>query len=269
MLLAWTRCGCSDRRFCFSVMLTLLLIMSWCTWHPEIVSLAQEPDQPEKASILIAVSELASAMKEPNLRIVDARSQDEYAKGHLAGAMWVDVNDWKTLATADAGLRDTKGWSEKVGRLGISRTSYVVVYGDRLSDTARIWWLLKYLGVERVAILDGGWQWCVKEGRPAEKTSRTIVPTSFKPNFQLDRLEEIVSLKKSIRAGNVQVVDARSADEFTGKDVRGKRGGRIPGAAHLEWKELLSDDGRFKTREELRALFRERGILPDETAVCY
>ena len=269
MVLALKRCRFSDRCSCLSVMLTWLLIMSWCTWHPENVSVAQEPDQPEKASILITDSELASAMKEPNLRILDARSQHEYAKGHLAGAMRVDVNDWKTLATADGGLRDSKGWSAKVGRLGISRHSQVVVYGDRLSDTARIWWLLKYVGVKNAAIFDGGWRRWVKQGRPAEKSVPKVAATAFKPKFQLDRLEEIDSLKESLRVGNVQVVDARSTDEFTGKDVRDERGGHIPGAAHLEWKELLAQDGRFKPREELRALFRERGILPDETAVCY
>ncbi len=181
MVLALKRCRFSDRRSCLSVMLTWLLIMSWCTWHPENVSVAQEPDQPEKASILITDSELASAMKEPNLRILDARSQHEYAKGHLAGAMRVDVNDWKTLATADRGLRDRKGWSEKVGRLGISRHSQVVVYGDRLSDTARIWWLLKYVGVENAAILDGGWRRWVKQGRPAEKSVPKVAATALLP----------------------------------------------------------------------------------------
>ena len=145
----------------------------------------------------------------------------------------------------------------------------MVVYGDRLSDTARIWWLLKYVGVENAAILDGGWRRWVKQGRPMEKSVPKVAATALKPKFQLDRLEEIDSLKKSLRVGNVQVVDARSTDEFTGKDVLDKRGGHIPGATHLEWKELLAQDGRFKTREELRALFRQRGILPDETAVCY
>jgi thiosulfate/3-mercaptopyruvate sulfurtransferase len=77
------------------------------------------------------------------------------------------------------------------------------------------------------------------------------------------------SLEKSLRSRDVQVIDARSRDEFTGKEVRGKRGGHIAGATHLEWKELISADGRFKTPEQLRELFRERGILPDRTAVCY
>ena len=68
-------------------------------------------------------------------------------------------------------------------------------------------------------------------------------------------------MRKSLDNSNVNVLDTRSADEFNA--------GRIPGAAHLEWKELVASDGRFKTKAELRALFRDRGIAPSEAAVCY
>ncbi|HUS40421.1 MAG TPA: rhodanese-like domain-containing protein, partial [Pirellulales bacterium] len=83
----------------------------------------------------------------------------------------------------------------------------------------------------------------------------------FKPEFQADRLEEINLLKKSLKSDKLKVVDTRSDSEFAD--------GRIPGAAHLEWKELVAKDGRFKTTTQLQQLFRSRGIMPDETAVCY
>ena len=66
-----------------------------------------------------------------------------------------------------------------------------------------------------------------------ETTSPNVEAVKFEPKFQADRLEEIDSLKKSVKSGKVTVVDARSTDEFTGKEVRGKRGGHIPGAKHL------------------------------------
>jgi thiosulfate/3-mercaptopyruvate sulfurtransferase len=94
-----------------------------------------------------------------------------------------------------------------------------------------------------------------------------VEAVKFEPKFQADRLEEIDALKKGVGSGAVTVVDTRSRDEFTGKDIRGKRGGHIPGAKHLEWKELLAEDGRFKSPEQLRALFRQRGIVPEQTAV--
>jgi thiosulfate/3-mercaptopyruvate sulfurtransferase len=118
-----------------------------------------------------------------------------------------------------------------------------------------------------VAILDGGWQIWLQDQRPIDTKPAKAEVVTFEPRFQPDRLEEIDPLKKSITTGTVTVVDARSQDEFTGKDVRGKRAGHIPGSKLLEWKELLAADGRFKPREQLRELFRKRGITPEQTAV--
>jgi len=108
-----------------------------------------------------------------------------------------------------------------------------------------------------------------KDKRPTDTDVLKHMGVKFEPKFQADRLEEIDSLKKSVQAGKVTVVDTRTNDEFTGKEVRGKRGGHIPDAKHLEWKEMLAGDGRFKSPEQLRELFKQRGIQPDKTAVCY
>jgi thiosulfate/3-mercaptopyruvate sulfurtransferase len=219
--------------------------------------------------MLIEPKELEARLLEANLRVLDARSRDEYLKGHIPGAIWVDVASWQAQGRRKDGFHDKAAWSEMVGGLGIDNAAKVVVYGSAPTDTARIWWTLKYLGVADVAILNGGWNAWTTEGRPTETAEPAVAPARFEPDFQADRLEEIDTLKEGVRTGAVQMVDARSAAEYTGQDVRGPRGGHIPSAAHLEWKELLTADGRFKSRDELRELFRQRGILPDETAVCY
>jgi len=118
-----------------------------------------------------------------------------------------------------------------------------------------------------VAILDGGWQLWMSEKRPTDSTSPSIKDVAFAPKFQADRLEEMESLKKSLRSADVALLDARSEAEFTGKEIRGKRGGHIPGAKLLEWKEMLAKDGRFKSPEQLGELFRRHGIQPQQTAV--
>lgn len=217
--------------------------------------------------MLIEPSEL---QKEPNrqeIRILDARPQGEYAKCHIPGAAWVDVKSWQELGRKEGGLHDANAWGEAVGRLGIRPDARVVVYGSSLPDTARIWWTLKYAGVRDVAILDGGWALWSKEDRPTDASAPAIAAVQFQPKFQADRLEEIDALKESLSSGRMTVVDTRTKDEFTGKDVRGKRGGHIPGAKHLEWKELLAADGRFKSPPQLRELFGQRGIRPEQTAV--
>src|SRR5262249_38822695 len=149
------------------------------------------------------------------------------------------VRRWQQLGSREGGFHDEQAWGKEVGQLGIGPNSSVVVYDSPLPDTARVWWTLKYLGVENAAILDGGWERWVRENRPTDTSSPRIEAVAFQPNFQTDRLEEIDSLKTALRDGKVTVVDARSEGEFTGKDVRGKRGGHIPGATLLEWKELL------------------------------
>ena len=235
----------------------MLICVSTITAADKRVATANTRD----VSILVEPDQLQKQLNDKNLRVLDVRSQNEYAKGHIPGALRVDVGDWKNLATTDNGLHDARGWAAKLGRLGITSKTHVVVYGGRLTDTARIWWLLKYLGVKKASLLNGSWESWRKKERPTETSTPKISATKFKPDFQADRLEEIDSLKKSLKSATVKVVDTRSDSEFAS--------GRIPGSAHLEWKELVAKDGRFKTKSQLRELFRKRGIMPDETAVCY
>ena len=226
-----------------------------------VATAAAEREKATKPKMLVQPAHLQKELNNKNLRILDVRSAAEYRKGHIPGVFRVDVSDWKSLATADNGLHDAKGWSKKVSPLGLRKGMHVVVYGGRLTDTARIWWLLKYVGVENAAILNGSWDSWVKSNRPTATSTPKVAATDFKPKFQADRLEEIDSLKKSLKSDKLKVVDTRSNSEFAG--------GRIPGSAHLEWKELVAKDGRFKTKTQLQQLFRKRGIMPDETAVCY
>lgn len=227
------------------------------------------PKPPAASHILIEATQLEKKLQEPGWRILDTRPDDEYAKGHIPGAVRVDVKTWQGQGKKQDGFRDAKAWAELVGKLGIRRDSHVVVYGSSLTDTARIWWTLKYLGMEHVAILDGGWSAWTKAKLATETAAAAPKRAVFEPKFQPDRLEEHDAMKKSLKADKIKIVDARSDEEFQGTVNKGKRPGRIPGAAHLEWKELLADDGRFKTPAELRDLFRKRGILPDATAICY
>lgn len=221
------------------------------------------------ATLLIEPDALAKRLKEPKMRILDSRSKADYLKSHIPGAAWVDVAKWQALGTTEGGFHDTKAWGALVGGLGIDHDTHVVVYGTSPPNSSRIWWTLRYLGLKNALLLDGGWAGWMKAKQPVETASPTTPAVSFKPSFQADLLEEIDSMKEVVKAGKVKIVDTRSRDEFTGKVVKGKRGGHIPGAILLEWKELLAEDGRFKTPAQLRELFKKRGIEPGETTICY
>lgn len=221
-----------------------------------------EAAKPKRASqMLVEPAQLQKKLSEAGVRILDVRSSEDYNKGHIPGALRVDVGDWKASAFADSGLHDAKGWAAKLGALGITPNTNVVVYGGSISDAARIWWLLKYVGVEHASLLNGGWESWAKLDLPSETATPQVDKTQFKTAFQTERVADIDSLKKSLKSDQLKVVDTRSDSEFTS--------GRIPGSTHLEWKELVAEDGRFKTRKQLRQLFGDKGIMPDEAAVCY
>lgn len=226
-----------------------------------LIAAAEEQSNSSKPSLLLQPAELQQKLNDKDLRILDVRSENDYAEAHIPGAVRVDVGDWKSLAASENGLHDAKRWAEKIGSFGIDGGTHVVVYGSNVTDTARIWWLLKYVGVTNVSILDGGWQWWTKIDRPVEESTPQVSAKVFTPKFQADRLAEIETVKNSLRAEQVKVVDTRSDGEFAS--------GHIPDAVHLEWTHLLAENGRFKSPTELKRIFRDQGILPTETAVCY
>lgn len=229
---------------------------------------AEVPAAAVPFGLLVTVEELEGRLVDETVRILDVRSAAEYDAGHIPGAVRVDVNEWRARALAGngAGLHDADAWADVVGALGIDALTNVVVYSTNPTSAARIWWTLKYLGVENAAILDGGWDFWVAQDAPVSTEPAIVPPVSFEPAFQTDRLAEIGDLKKSYAAEDVVVVDARSEGEFRGS---GEGRGRIPGAAHLEWSELLTEEGRYKSKAELKKLFAEHGLSADKTTVTH
>lgn len=189
------------------------------------------------------------------------RKKEAFDQERIPGVRWVDHETWKS-ALGDA--TDVKGWSKRIGDLGIAMDSKVVVYDDASDkDAARIWWLLRYWGANDVRLLNGGWKLWQAEGYPVETTEpATVQAVEFTATPQTSRLVTKDQVLASLRDHSLQIVDARSEDEFCGVELRkNKRGGAIPGAKHLEWKDLIdSDTGRFKSADQLRKEFNRAGI---------
>jgi len=215
----------------------------------------------EEFALIWAPSELAARFADDGLRILDARSKQAYDESHVRGAVHVAVADWKSQASADGGLHDVAAWSDRLGAVGIDNSTRVIVYGDSMPSTARVWWTLKYVGVAHAAVLDGGWQAWLESGGETSSESSAIEPAQFTPEFQPQRLAEIGDLKESYQAADVALVDTRSDGEFSG--------GHIPGAVRVEWSDLLNEDGRFKPADELRQMFAASGIDENSTAITY
>jgi thiosulfate/3-mercaptopyruvate sulfurtransferase len=229
---------------------------------------AEVPTAAEPLGMLVSVELLQKHLDDFGVRILDARSQAEFDASHISGAVPVDVNVWKTLTLKDggAGLHDQAAWSKVVGEIGIDGATQVVVYSSSPTSAARIWWILKYVGVESAGILDGGWNaWKAANAETSTETPN-VEPVEFEAKFQDDRLSLIGDLKESHSAADLIVVDARSVAEFEGV---GNGRGRIPGAVRLEWTDLLTEEGRYKSKDELKKLFEQHGITPEKTAITH
>lgn len=210
--------------------------------------------------LLINPARLARPEAAQRFVILDARPKADFEKEHVPGAHWVDHDSWK--AAFDDG-KDTGAWSDRIGRLGIDADSKVVVYDDAaMKDAARIWWILRYWGVEDARLLNGGWRlWQAKELPTTSDETKPAEPVAFTAEPHVKRLATKDQILDLLKSDGLQIVDARSSDEFCGIDKRSERGGAIPGAKNLEWSDLINQKtNRFKSAEKLRRLFNEAGI---------
>jgi len=213
-----------------------------------------------RADLLIESGELAKPEVVRQFVILDVRSAADYAAGHLPSARWVDHSAW---AKAFGDGKDATGWSKRIGELGIASDAKVVIYDASYKDAARIWWILRYWGVEDVRLLHGGWPAWKAAGLPVETiTPKTTTPLTFAGVPRTRRLATKQQLLDALKTDALQIIDARSEAEYCGTEpASNKRAGAIPGAKHLDWVDLIDKDTqRFKDAQTLRKLFQDSGI---------
>ncbi len=233
----------------------------------------QPIDQREYANpdLLVSTEWLAEHLDDPALRIVDCDFPGSYEKAHIPGAVPVEDNYYKSGDRIH--VQDAAEFERTMSDLGISDETTVVAYdSDRSHFSPRLFWALNLYGHSRVRLLDGGFAKWFEEGRPLERAARqypagdfTAKATGATNALRDDILAEI---------GNSETVfwDVRADDEYSGENDRGTaRGGRIPGAVHLEWSNLVTggDVPVFKPGDELRALLEGVGVTPDKNVVAY
>lgn len=193
--------------------------------------------------------------------ILDVRTMDAYAVGHIPTACWIDANLWRDTTSTATGLTDQKFWSDQLGATGLTLQSNVVVVGDSLPEASRAWWLLGYLGLKNVAVLDGGHAAWVDAGFELSTESATVTPTQPQIDFQSQRLAGIEDVTNSAEKKlSCTILDNRSQAEFTGARGVGTRTGHIPGATHFEWTKFTDKSGKFLAADEIKTLLKSEGI---------
>ena len=213
-------------------------------------------------------TELASS--DPPL-VIDARPAEEFARGQIAGAVHLDLWGVSLIDTSEAPLA---AFMWMIGHLlslrGVTAERPVVIY-DITSGlrAARVFWFLEYLGHPRVRVLDGGVGAWTQYGLRLSTERVAPVPSSWHGTPNPDRIATWRDVLARLGRAETAIVDTRSDDEYRARLVRARRGGAIPGAVHLEWTENLTPDGRYKSPEDLAAMYTSLGVTRDREVVTY
>jgi thiosulfate/3-mercaptopyruvate sulfurtransferase len=223
-----------------------------------------------KEQLLVSFDALERRLGSPDLRLIDSRTKEEYDKGHIPGALWVDSKKAESLAKQPNAFSDSKIWEEWIASLGIDSEMEVLIYdGSRQLDAARLWWLLSYLGVDRVGLIDGNFTLWSSEKRPVSTDPVKVDPRPYPVKLRDDRHATKLDVLFSIKNGNAQVIDARSVSEHTGAEKKSKRGGRVPESCHLEWTTLVDKNGRFIDDSALQGKLSTLGVKPGQALITH
>lgn len=201
--------------------------------------------------------------------ILDVRPEKAYAAGHVPGARRVDPDEW---GKGFGDGTDLAGWAKRIGGIGVTANSKVVLYDDnRSKDAARAWWMLRYFGVADARVLNGGWRAWTAGKHPVSTASLDYLRTDFVPRPQAKLTANKELILESLPGQTLQIVDCRSTAEHLGTEAMGnKRTGAIPGAKHLEWSNLIdADTHRFLPPAELRKKLAAAGIALDKPTVSH
>lgn len=221
---------------------------------------------------LVDTDWLVSHLNDRDLRIIDMRnSPEEYAAGHIPGAVHLPVNQVR-LALKESGFALPPDYEieERLGQLGITKETMVVVYDDQGGfNASRLFFTLEYAGHKKVALLNGGITKWVAEKRALSNALQQVSKTVYQIHTETQRVAPASWIVANLGKPNLALVDSRSPAEFRGEDIRAKRGGHIPGAVNIEWTQNLTGDKTFKSADELLALYSQAGVTKDKTIVSY
>jgi thiosulfate/3-mercaptopyruvate sulfurtransferase len=238
---------------------------------------------PFRQELLVSAEELASSLGDETLCIIDCRfdlldplaGREEYLAAHIPGAVYADLDrDLAAPVKPNTGrhpLPDTRTATGTFRRFGINRDSNVVVYdscGGAMA--ARAWWMLRWLGHERVKLLDGGFPgWHAKKLATSHGPEK-VPEGDFMAGPISTRVLTTADLVEAMSCGDWPVIiDARDAARFRGEvEPIDAIAGHIPGTLNLPFVDTLDDEGKFRQPETLKRLWRRALGEDRDTAWC-
>ncbi len=234
---------------------------------------------------LVDIAWLKNNYISTNVVVLDVRGQfakvkeKEFAAGHIPGSIWAPYQGkWRTKRGDVVGvLPPVEKISAYIGSLGVSNDKTVVIVPGGLSalefgSAAYVYWSFKYLGHDKVAILDGGYKaWTADKSNPVQQGVNKPYPASFNPNVRANLLASTEAVNKNLKDGTVYV-DARPASQYHGlkKHPKAVRFGRLPGAVQLDQSVFYDPKtNRLKNISALQSLLPDNVKNKDAKVVSY
>ena len=220
---------------------------------------------------LVSAAWLERNIADPDVRVIDFRwylqardGRTEYAKGHIPGAVFVDLEDVTGQGSGRHPLPAAGQFEAAMRMAGVNASTRVVIYDDAgASVAARLWFLLGYFGHRAQAVLDGGLgAW----GGPLERSVPAVPPGDFRAATPEE--SKVLHFEDVRRHQGVPLIDARAGERYRGdREPLDPKAGHIPGALNAPFTENVGPDGRFKSPAELRLRYERLGAT--EGAVFY
>ncbi len=219
---------------------------------------------------LISVNDLVKIMKDKNTIIVSARTPADYQQVHIPGAVNVHHIELYKDPAINGYLKATAELAKIFGSKGISESKTIVLYDAGSGKfSGRLYWILKYLGAPNVKILDGQMKAWRAGRKPVTRAPVSVKAVTFTPKVDISKLATTAQVKAASGGSGAVIVDVRAPEEFNGTDESDIRKGHIPGAVNLEFSNVLTEDSKFKSTDELQKLFKAKGITPEKGIILY
>ncbi|WP_299518644.1 rhodanese-like domain-containing protein, partial [uncultured Flavobacterium sp.] len=236
-----------------------------------------------KLSPIIQVSELKELHKKNDLIILDVsngkEAQSNYKQKHLDGAIFVDLNTQLVEINEDVSkggrhpLPTTENFSKLLSTLGITPKTHIILYDDKIgaNAAARMWWMLKSVGHEKVQVLDGGFQEAEKQNFPINSNPVNSTPTEeYKiENWKLP-LATLIEVEKASKNISNLIIDVRESARYNGEiEPIDLISGHIPNAINIPFSTNLDENGLFLSPEILREKYKNifKNNAPNEIIV--
>ena len=237
----------------------------------------------QKTKYIVDNRWLSRQLDDPSVAIVDCRFQltkpywgeEEYHKTHIKGAHYLDLNrDLSGQVQRHGGrhpLPDIEIFSRKMTELGIVKNkTFVVAYDNfRFAFAARLWWLLRYLGHDKVALLNGGWNSWVADGYPVSREIPKAKTGSFIPQPHFDWLVDIETTKAARKDNSIVIIDSRDSDRYLGiREPIDPIPGSIDSAVNSPWKQVTNNFGYLQSLAKQQNLWEQYRSASEIIVYC-